>query len=295
MRTPLFLLLKNTVNRLPAKLRRLSKFKPIRIIYDFIFQKLRPEMAEVDGHKMFLDLRDKAISHNLLLDGYYEKFGTEVFKREIKKGMTVLDCGANIGYYTLIAASIVGEKGKVYAFEPGPDNFALLKKNVEINGYKNIVLVQKAISNETKKIKLFLSQDNKGTHRTYNSFDGRESVVIDAIALDEYFKNHKGQIDFIKMDIEGSEARALQGMINILMKNKQIKILTEFSPTAIKVSGYSPEEHLNNLAKLGFKLYDLNELEEKIEPIKNINNYTKKCYVDKNGGKTGDRNLLCLR
>lgn len=231
----------------------------------------------VDGHKMFLDSKD---SLHLSINGIYEPFETELVKKEIKKGDVVLDIGANIGYYTLIFAKLVGENGKVFAFEPDPTNFSLLKKNVEINGYGNrVVLVQKAVSNKTEKIKLYLCEDNKGDHRIYDSHDGRQSIEIEAIRLDDYFKNYNGTIDFIKMDIQGAEGWAIQGMHNLLKKNKTVKIVTEFWPIGLKGSGIDPDEYFKILIELGFKLYEINEQEKKIKPI-NIPKVT---------------NLLCMR
>lgn len=115
----------------------------------YLLKQLKSNFAVVQGHKMFLDSKD---SLGLSLKGVHEEFETELVKRMIKRGDVVLDIGANIGYYTLIFAKIVGEDGKVFAFEPDPTNFALLKRNVEINGYKNILLVQKAVSNKSGKL-----------------------------------------------------------------------------------------------------------------------------------------------
>jgi FkbM family methyltransferase len=203
---------------------RIGKFYPVKVIYkvinSFIFSHLKHEVL---GHKMFLDSRD---SLNLSIKGVYEPFETELVKKEIRKGDVVLDVGANIGYYTLIFAKLVGENGKVFAFEPDPSNFALLKKNVEINGYKNITLVQKAVSNKTGKTKLYLSDRNLGDHRIYDSHDGRRYIEIDAIRLDDYFKDYNGKIDFIKMDIQGAEGGAIQGMRSLLKKSKNVKIVT---------------------------------------------------------------------
>ena len=70
--------------------------------------------------------------------GSYEPLETETVKREIKKGNVVSDIGANIGYFASIVAKLVGEEGKVFAFEPDPGNFALLERNVQTNGYKYV-------------------------------------------------------------------------------------------------------------------------------------------------------------
>ena len=264
----------------------IGNFYPIKVIHSFVISYLKSNFAEVQGHKMFLDSKDSLC---LSINGVYEPFETELVKKEIKKGDVVLDLGANIGYYTLIFAKLVGKRGKVFAFEPDPTNFSLLKKNVEMNGYKNVELVQKAVSNKTGKIKLYLCEDNKGDHRIYNSHDGRQSIEIEAIRLDDYFKNYNGAVDFIKMDIQGAEGGAIQGMFNLLKKNN-VKIITEFWSIGLKRFGIDSEECLKLLIEFGFKLYEVNEQEKKIKPVnvpKLLEVYTPE--------KENFTNLLCLK
>ena len=91
------------------------------------------------------------------MDGVNEKYETELFKKMVQDGMVVVDIGANIGYYTLIAAKLVGNKGIVYAFEPEPSNYELLCQNIAINGYTNVVPIEKAVSKTSGKTKLYVN------------------------------------------------------------------------------------------------------------------------------------------
>src|SRR3990172_6284836 len=93
----------------------------------------------IHGNQMYLRVGDKGVSRALAIFGTREVLETEIFKRELAERMAVVDLGANIGYYTLLAASIVGASGKVYAIEPFRDNFALLQRNIQINRYDSIV------------------------------------------------------------------------------------------------------------------------------------------------------------
>ena len=132
------------------------------------------------------------------------------------------------------------------------------------------------------------SEENKAEHRLYDSHDGREPIVVDVTTLDAFFKNKDCGIDVIKMDIEGAEFGAIQGMTNIIKKNTDLKILTEFWPIGLQMFGSSPTEFLNTLIKYGFNLYHINEREERIEPI-NVTRLIEMCE----GGK--DTNLLCKK
>lgn len=213
--------------------------------------------VEIDGHHFYLDNKD---SLGLSLNKDYEPEVTKCMKENIKEGDIVVDIGANIGVHTILMAKLVGKEGKVYAFEPDITNFKLLKKNVEVNNYKNIVLVNKAVSDRNDKIKLYLCKNNNATHRTYNSrnvsgkFNGKY-VEIDCIKLDNYFED-KEKPNFIKIDIEGSEPKVMMGATKLLSENT-IKILTEFYPLLIQESGCSSEKYISDLLDLGYTIYNL--------------------------------------
>lgn len=192
--------------------------------------------------------------------------------------------------YTLIFASLAGENGKVFAFEPDPQNFLLLRKNVEINGYKNVILINKAVANNNGKLKLYLCDENKGDHGIYDSHDGRDSVEIESVRLDDYFKDHGGKIDLIKMDIQGSEGGAVAGMSDLLNKNDNVKILTEFWPAGLTRSGTKPEEYLSSILKRGYKLFEINKKDKRLDPA-DVSKLLEIYTIEKDNYT----NLLCLK
>lgn len=266
--------------------RGITAFYPARLLNEFLLGLLKKNFVEIQGHKMSLGPDCLRLS----VYGVHEPFSTELVKKEIKEGDVVLDLGANIGYYTLIFARLVGKKGKVFAFEPDPNNFALLKKNIEINGYRNVLLVQKAVSDRTGNIRLYLSGENADAHSLFESADARTSIDVETVRLDDYFAEFEGTIDFIKMDIEGAEGQAIQGMPTVLKRNHNLKIMTEFRPLGLERSGTQPQEFLNLLLKEGFELYRIDDEKGQIEPadfVKLIETATPKNRYS--------LNLLCLR
>ncbi|HEY3135904.1 MAG TPA: FkbM family methyltransferase [Blastocatellia bacterium] len=210
---------------------------------------------EIHGNKMFLNSED--ILSDLILSNSFEPLETEVITSMIKSGNVVLDIGANIGYYTLIFARLVGREGKVFAFEPDPANFRLLEMNVKANGFDNVVLVQKAVSDMTGKCSLYLCESNKGMHRIYRSRYCKRSIEIESIRLDDLFVHSCDRIDFVKIDAEGSEWAVFQGMPLLLKRCEHLTMMTEFAPYAIKEFGLEPLEYLSLLEDLGFQLYQL--------------------------------------
>ena len=243
----------------------------IHKLYTFLYEHFKPRdiFFEVEGNKMYLDglaigVPSIPLATDLLF-GPNEELVGQVLKEEVKPGMTVIDLGAHFGYYTLLMARLVGDTGKVFAFEPDPNNYALLTKNITINDYKNIVPIQKAVSNKTGQVKLFLTDTSFGHHLSTSNEEGR-FVIVDAITLDEFFEYEDLPIDFIKMNIEGAETAALQGMANLIKKNKSLKIITEFAPSFLRRAGSSPEEFLNKLVGYGFGLYHMSEERKSVEP-----------------------------
>jgi FkbM family methyltransferase len=223
--------------------------------------------VQVFGHCLFVDPADRVIGPALVADGCFEPVETSLLAREIHEGDVVLDVGANIGYYTLLFAKLVGPRGKVFAFEPDANNFQLLKKNVRANGLGNVVLVPKAVADTSGKAMLHLCPDNKGDHRMYDSGDGRPMVEVETIALDDYFADHRGSINFIKMDIQGSEAAALRGMRRLLERHRGVKLVTEFWPIGLSRKGDDPPQYLDQLCRHGFQLLEIDELKEEIAPV----------------------------
>jgi len=209
-------------------------------------------VVEVQGSKMYVDPKGLPRSYiktfqAYIISGGPEKLTTEMFRNVVKEGDVVLDLGANLGYYTLLAARLVGQKGKVYAFEPEPVNYNLLLKNIELNGYDNIVAVQKAVSNVAGKVRLFLDEKDTGAHTIYQPGDKTEIIEVESVTLDEFFKDKKHPINVIKMDIEGAEMAALSEMDRIIRENENLKILVEFNFSGIRRAGNSPEEFTRRL------------------------------------------------
>jgi FkbM family methyltransferase len=216
--------------------------------------------TSVLGHTMYLHHHDCAVSPCIWRYGLFEPSETALLPKLVREGDTVLDLGANIGYFTLLLARKVGPTGRVFAFEPDPDNFALLARNVEVNGYTNVVLENKAVGERTGTAGLFLCADNPGDHRIYaTAGEARERVTIDTVRLDDYAPLRGARVDLIKMDIQGAEAGALAGMAGLLRRSAGCRLLTEFWPYGLRHAGADPRAYLEALRALGLELHRLPE------------------------------------
>lgn len=248
---------------------------------DLLYDKFRPRgivLINVQGNKMYLDANDRSITPTLLTECKIEKYESELFKDALKEGMVVVDVGAHIGYYSLIAAKLVGKKGLVYAFEPEPSNYKLLCKNIEVNGYTNVVLVKKAVSNKKGKSKFWFnksvlacssfSKDNVLVFSRDRFLEKDNFLETETITLDDFFNNvgRDTKVDVIKMDTQGAEGLIIEGAKKILTNNN-LKIFTEFWPDGLKNLGTDPLELLQKLQDYGFQIKLINERKQVLEPI----------------------------
>ena len=255
-----------------------------RIIQSFS----KSDFVEIEGRKMFTQNNDGLA---LSIFKIYEPNQTEIVKKYVHEGDIVVDIGAHVGYYTLLMAQLVGKNGKVYSFEPDPVNFQLLKKSVEINGFENVVLIQKAVSNITDKVKLFLGDDDSAINRIYDAKlgDAKESIDVESVTIDEYFKENDELVNFIKIDSEGSEIKIINGMKQFLSRNQELVMMTEFFPFLIKKSGDEPNQYLKSLEKSGFSLYNILDKNEKTNKINSEN------FLESGINSEYCTNLLCIK
>lgn len=243
----------------------ISRLPGVVPVYFEVYRRLNPNqliLAEIQGSRMYVDSRDTVIAHALLTVGFMELSETEFLKKNLKPGMVFVDVGANIGYFTLLAARLVGERGKVYAFEPAPDTFALLVKSIELNHYQNIVPIQKAVSNQAGQTLVYQEQATSGgtSLASNNLQELAGSVPVETITLNQFFTNGASgtRVDILKMDIQGAEALAMEGATDLLAQD-HLQILIEFWPYGLRNLHSDPVELLRRFHEAGFKLIIMGE------------------------------------
>jgi FkbM family methyltransferase len=222
------------------------------------------------GQKIVLNL-DDWIPSQIFWCGLYlvEKKETEFFKKLIEKGHIVIDIGANIGYYTLMAAARVGKNGRVYSFEPCSSTFKLLQENIKINKSENVVLSEMAVLDKEGNIELYLSEKTN-TGSTSISFPTKYSGKkenVKCITLDKFIKEKKlKKVDVIKIDTEGAELKVLKGMEKLLSVQSP-KVLIEINEENLNALGSSKEDIYAFFRKLGYQAYDIKTSKIIKEPI----------------------------
>jgi len=219
----------------------------------------------VRGLKVYSNTPDRLLASFLWKTSILESYETQLLPQLVKPGMRVADIGANIGYYALLMARLVGPTGEVIAFEPDPNNYRLLAKNAGHNHFDTITAVNKAVSNYNGRAHLFINKGHRGDHRIYAGDESRSAVEIEATTLDAYLAGNP--IDVVKMDIQGAEMLAFDGMAATVARYPGLIILTEFSPQHLVQCGTHPSEFLKALELAGFELRMIDEKRKKLRTL----------------------------
>ena len=240
--------------------------------YETILEKLRPsEIMQIacQGSLMYVDTRDDSIARYLLTEGVWEPYETELMKQSIKPHMIFVDIGANMGYYTLLAARLMNGTGKVVAIEPISGNLRLLSLSVQANAYTNVIAVQEAVSNRAARTKLFFDQKNC----TIVSFSednlwakGGGFVYVNTMTLDSLLSDLEiEKVDVMKIDVEGAEGLVFEGGRKIFRYVN--KIFMEFKPQALRNLGTDPEKLTKQLIHGGFEISLIDEKNRRCIPV----------------------------
>lgn len=229
---------------------------------------MKLKKVKIFGKYIFYYLsNDKYIGQRVALEKY-EPYETKLILRQTKKGNTIIDVGANIGYYTVLLADKVGKSGKVYAFEPDKVNFEILKKNIEVNNLKNVIVVNAGVGSKNETKTLYKSEENLGDHKLYETHPpcghpplkkGGQNYSIKEftkiVKLDDFIKE---PIDLIKIDTQGWEPEVIEGAKKIISKNKPIMFL-EYSPASYQIAKLDGQKMIKSLRKIYKNIWWIDE------------------------------------
>lgn len=236
----------------------IGKIRLIDNIHRFVTTHIHQDFIDYKGMKLFLDKND---SLGLSVGSGFESGEIDIILNLVNSGDVCVDIGAHVGLYTVLLSKKVGIAGHIYAFEPDKDSFKLLEKNVSANNCRNVSLYNLGVSNIDCELPFYIHKNNQGNNRIYNGGTEQNEYLsyykVKCMTLDSIIRSNQ-KVDFIKMDIQGAEMLALQGMKSVLTSNKDIIIVSEFWPYGMSLCGSSAKGYIELLRGLGFNMYEFN-------------------------------------
>ena len=199
----------------------------------------------------------------------YEPLTRRLFEERLKTGAVAADVGAHIGYYTMLAARLVGPRGRVHAVEPFEESLSFLRRNVELNGLLN-VSVHAAAAGARREKRAFhvMEQTNQQSFYGHPSFKTVRTIEVETVPLDELIP---GRVDFVKIDVEGAELQVLDGMRRLLAESPAAELCVEWNADRLRLAGEDPLALPRRLRELGFSaLAALDDRKGRPEPVESL-------------------------
>lgn len=196
-----------------------------------------------------LEVPTRFIPHHLF--GDYEPVTSRCVRSTLRTGMVVLDVGAHIGYFTVVAARAVGKSGFVHAVEPSPDNLAFLQRNVALNGLTNVAIHPYAAGSDDRPRDFHIT----GSSDSHGFYDHPLTDTDHVITVGERRIGSlvSPPIDALKLDVEGAEVDALEGLAETLRQSPGATVWAEWNPACMRRAGRDPMELPEALVGLGFR------------------------------------------
>jgi len=214
--------------------------------------------VDVHGFRLYYRPEDAGVVTPIRLYGDYEPETTQEVMHILKPGMGFLDLGAHIGFFSLLAAKIVGNTGSVFAFEPMKSTRGALQKNIQENGLdSSIEVVPFAIADTRKTLRFSIHPEASDSAKMALETDSENDIVeVEATDLDSFFKERSWpRIDLVKMDVEGCETDAFLGMSELNRRNPSLKVIFEFNAGNFHAFNLSESALFDALAQLGFSQF----------------------------------------
>ena len=214
----------------------------------------RTRVHVLESMPMVVDRGDRGLSRSLIDNGYWEMWLTEALEGVLRPGMTAIDIGANLGYFSLLMADRVGPSGRVHAFEANPAMASLLDQSAILNGLRDRIAIHPDPLWDESGVPCLLKipdGEPKNAHLVIDAGDDVPGVRLEARRLDGFAELMEA--DVIKIDVEGAEERIWRGMAGLFAQGRPLTVFLEFSPVRYE----TPMTFLEQIMADGFELGEL--------------------------------------
>ncbi len=245
----------------------LGRFRVLQRAYSSVLRVMKPQgiLVPVNDYRLYVNMQMGGISAKLYQTNIWEPIETKLFKdalKSLKHGDNVIDVGANIGYYTIMAAKYLNS-GIVHSFEPDGANIKLLNKNIAVNGLENVKVYPGAVSNKEQMTPYYRSGDESGAHNIVGSHNLKAKGVVPTVVLDMLNLSNVG---LMKVDVEGAEVLVIRGARELLQRSHPI-LFVECWDEGLRQAGFSVKKLIEEIAMLEYdKITMIDEIKGCVEP-----------------------------
>ena len=231
------------------------------------------------GGKIYLNLRESPMMMDRAL-GVYEYWKTRLLLDTVREGMTIVDAGVNKGYFSLLFARLMGDRGRVLSFEPDPANCLWFRRSIEANGYRCIKLYQCALSDGEGEATFYPGKKSGWGSLFFSprkAAPDKRPITVRTRRLDDILREEGiDDIDLIKIDVEGADLLVLRGAEDILRKSEKVKLVMD-----VDVRGEEAERVFDFLTSCGFRIYKIGPELKAIKGMKEVDKdiYAVKAYA----------------
>jgi FkbM family methyltransferase len=216
--------------------------------------------VKTEAGTLLAEKSSETLTASLLEHHAWDPSITGLIRTALEPGMTFVDAGANIGYFSVLASGIVGPGGRVFAIEADPANQAILAANLERNGCSNATILPYAAWNEHAELDL-ARPDNDGAVARVSYSEGATGKV-EAAPIDDLIA---GPVDYLKVDCEQTDHRVVAGARRLLAENPSLLVTVEFHPWRASHTGESPAQVLDTYRGLGLTPYEIDTFGKLLE------------------------------
>jgi FkbM family methyltransferase len=252
--------------------RRLHGSALARLIYRALLGLLRPAgplHLRTPHYRLWFQPARRDLARSIALQGPWEPWETELLRERLRPGGCIVDGGANVGHYTLIAAQAAGPGGRVIAFEPAPEPYAALLANVALNALANVTPVRAALAGRDGALPLHLDAANAGGHSlcAANLVAHGATLEVQAVRLDAWLAAHPqpASVALVKLDLQGAEVAALTGARETLRRERPL-LIVEYWPYGLRNAGTDAAALLRLLSEAGYDLARIDEPTRRLVP-----------------------------
>ena len=218
------------------------------------------QFTNKDGIRFELDVHE-CVQKAIFCFHYFEPEDVAVFRRFVKPNGVLLDVGANIGQYSLLACKLMGDSGKIYAFEPSADVRVRLQKNIALNSFSTIEVVPCAVAASRGTMKFYPAhqEGNQGVGSLMpaqafrSEIRATEGVDVDVVSVDGFCEERGiDRVDILKIDVEGYDLEVLKGAEEVMRRNPEMLIMSEVEPLNLEQLGATAKDFYAFMASHGF-------------------------------------------